>query len=31
MKASAVWAEALTREGVLTWETEPRAVLLTKI
>ena len=26
-----MWAEALTEEGALTWETELRAVLLTKI
>lgn len=31
MKAVAVWAEALTEEGALTWETELRAVLLTKM
>lgn len=28
MKAEAVWAEALTAEGVLTWDTEQRAALL---
>lgn len=31
MKAAVVWAEAPTEEGALTWETELRAVLLTKI
>lgn len=31
MKAVAVWAEALTEEGVLTWETELGDVLLTEI
>lgn len=28
MKAEAVWAEAPTAEGALTWDTELRAVLL---
>ena len=28
MKAEAVWAEAPTGEGALTWDTELRAVLL---
>lgn len=31
MKAVAVWAEALTEVGVLTWEPELGDVLLTKI
>lgn len=31
MKAVAVWADALPGEGLLTWETELRAVLRTKI
>lgn len=31
MKAVAMWADALPGEGLLTWETELRAVLRTKI